>query len=369
MIGHTDYCMHFSDDKQVGRVYLKLAPVHGRAVLGLDTSSAPCPFGKRSSYRGGFAAKAMIDLRIKSATWEAPNIVSYELRSTDGSLLPEFTAGAHIDLKLPIGMTRSYSLLNQQGERERYVIAVQRDRTSRGGSKWIHQNLKPGEIVSVNGPRNNFKVDEEADKSVFIAGGIGITPMLSMTDRLKCLKKDWELVFCARTRNSTPFMERLQSDARVHFNFDRERGGTFLDIASVIASYGPRTHFYCCGPTSMLESFESATVHLPRQQVHIEYFSAAEPPATAGGFKIVLAKSGLEIDVVAGKTILEALNDAGIVIPYSCAEGVCGTCETTILEGIPDHRDRILTEAERAANNKMMICCSGAKSDRLVLDI
>jgi vanillate O-demethylase ferredoxin subunit len=284
-------------------------------------------------------------------------------------LLPEFSAGAHIDLKLPIGMMRSYSLLNPPAERDRYVIAVQRDRASRGGSKWIHQNLRPGEIVPVTGPRNNFKLHEGATKSVLIAGGIGITPMLSMAERLKLLQSDWELIFCARTRNSTPFVERLQSDPRVRFNFDRERGGTMLDISTVIDSYGAGTHFYCCGPVPMLEAFEAATAHLPREQVHVEYFTATEPPATAGGFKVVLTKTGLEIDVLAGKTILDALNDAGIVTPHSCAEGVCGTCETSVLEGIPDHRDRILTDAERATNKKMMICCSGSKTERLVLDL
>jgi len=311
----------------------------------------------------------MLDLRIKSATWEAPNIVSYELRSTDGSLLPEFTAGAHIDLKLPIGMMRSYSLLNPQDERHRYVIAVQRDRASRGGSKWIHQNLRPGEIVSVAGPRNNFRLREDASKSVLIAGGIGITPILSMAERLKLLQRDWELIFCARTRNSTPFVERLQSDPQVRFNFDRERGGTMLDMSAMVGSYDAGTHFYCCGPVSMLEAFEAATAHLPREQIHVEYFTAAEPPATTGGFKVVLTKTGREIDVVPGKTILDALNDAGIITPYSCAEGVCGTCETFVLEGIPDHRDRILTDAEKAANTKMMICCSGSKTERLVLDL
>jgi ferredoxin-NADP reductase len=311
----------------------------------------------------------MLDLRIKSATWEAPDIISYELRSTDGSLLPEFTAGAHIELKLPTGVMRSYSLLNSQCERDRYVIAVQKDRMSRGGSKWIHQNLRAGEMLSVSGPRNNFRLHEEADKSVLIAGGIGITPMLSMVERLKFLKKDWVLIFCARARNSAPFVERLQCDARVRFNFDMEQGGTMLDMATLVASYGVHAHFYCCGPLSMLDAFEAAAAHLPREQVHVEYFTAAEPPATAGGFKVILAKSGREIDVLPGKTILDALNDAGIVTPYSCAEGVCGTCETFVLEGIPDHRDQILTEAEKTSNRKMMICCSGSKSGRLVLDL
>ncbi|WJR76858.1 PDR/VanB family oxidoreductase [Bradyrhizobium sp. NP1] len=325
--------------------------------------------GGEPTQEAALPQQLMLDLRVKSTTWEAPNIISYELRSTDGSSLPEFTAGAHIDLKLPTGVMRSYSLLNPQGERDRYIIAVQKDRMSRGGSKWIHQNLRAGEVLSTSGPRNNFRLLEEADKSVLIAGGIGITPMLSMVERLKFLKKDWELFFCARTRNSTPFVEKLQSDARVRFNFDRERGGSMLDMATLISSYDLHTHFYCCGPLSMLEAFETATAHLPREQVHVEYFTAAEPPATAGGFKVVLAKSGREIDVPPGKTILDALNDAGIVTPYSCAEGVCGTCETFVLEGIPDHRDRILTEAEKTSNKKMMICCSGSKSERLVLNL
>ncbi|MGH9697567.1 MAG: ferredoxin reductase, partial [Bryobacteraceae bacterium] len=149
----------------------------------------------------------MLNLRIKAAVWEAPNIISYDLRPTDGKDLPEFTAGAHIDIKLPGDMMRSYSLTNSQSERHRYVIAVQKDRESRGGSKWIIHNFRPGEILSVNEPRNNFKLDETAEKSVFIAGGIGITPMLSMIDRLNTLGKKWELIFCSRTRNSAPFLE------------------------------------------------------------------------------------------------------------------------------------------------------------------
>jgi ferredoxin-NADP reductase len=311
----------------------------------------------------------MTELRIKSATWEAPNIISYELRSVDGSPLPEFSAGAHIDLKLPTGMTRSYSLLNSQCERDRYVIAVQKDRASRGGSSWIHENLKVGDALPVSDPRNNFRLDEEADKTVLIAGGIGITPMLSMIERLKSLKKDWQLVFCARTRESAPFVKDLESDERVRFNFDGEPGGTMIDMSVLIASHGVESHFYCCGPLPMLEAFGSATGHLPRDKVHVEFFTAASPAATAGGFKVILAKSGREVDVQPGKTILDALNDAGIVTPYSCAEGVCGTCETVVLEGVPDHRDLVLTEAEKSSNKKMLICCSGSHSERLVLDL
>jgi tetrachlorobenzoquinone reductase len=311
----------------------------------------------------------MLNLRVKSTTWEAPNILSYELCSTDGKELPAFTAGAHIELKLPNGLMRSYSLINSQSERHRYVIAVQKDRMSRGGSKWIHQNLRAGELLAINGPRNNFALDETSEKSIFIAGGIGVTPMLSMIERLSALGREWELIYCSRTRNSTPFVELLEKNSRTRFNFDQERGGTMLDIAAVVKATPASGHLYCCGPAPMLEAFEQATKDLARKQVHVEYFTATEPPATEGGFKVVLAKSGREVVVPAGKTILGALSDAGIDIPYSCAEGVCGTCETKVLEGVPDHRDRILTEAERASNRKMMICCSGSKSEKLVLDL
>lgn len=309
-------------------------------------------------------------LRVRSATWEAPNIVSYELRPLEGGELPAFTAGAHIDLTLPNGLIRSYSLVNAQAERHRYVIAVQKDRASRGGSKWVHENFRPGDILTVNGPRNNFALNEAAAKSIFIAGGIGITPIISMTERLSALKRDWELVYCARKRGDTAFAQELEKlGARVRFNFDEEPGGKMLDIAAVVRAAPADAHLYCCGPLPMLNAFEAATAALPRERVHVEYFTAKEPPAVGGGFKVVLAKSGKEFNVPPGKTILDTLLDAGLDIPYSCMEGVCGTCETKVLEGTPDHRDLILTEDEHAAGKSMMICCSGSKSETLVLDL
>lgn len=311
----------------------------------------------------------MLNLRIKAAVWEAPNIISYELHSATGAELPGFTAGAHIDIKLPNGMVRSYSLTNSQSERNRYLICVQKDRESRGGSKWIHQNFRPGEILSVAEPRNNFELDETAEKSIFIAGGIGITPMLSMIERLESVGRDWELIFCARTRNTTPFLRVLEKNPRVRLNFDREPGAEMLDIAAVVQATPANHHLYCCGPLTMLEAFEQAAKDRARETVHVEYFTAKDPPATEGGFTVVLAKSGKQVVIPAGKTILSALTDAGFDIAHSCTEGICGTCETKVLEGIPDHRDRILTEAERAANKKMMICCSGCKGERLVLDL
>lgn len=311
----------------------------------------------------------MLQLRVKSSTWEAPNVLSYELRSIDGAELPPFTAGAHIDLALPNGLVRSYSLINPQSERHRYVIAVQKELQGRGASKWIHQNLRPGEILQVDGPRNHFALDETAEHSFFIAGGIGITPILCMIRRLEELQRPWELFYCARARARTPFVDLLETDPRVHFTFDREPGARMLDISAVVRTAPSGAHLYCCGPESMLKAFEQATKDLQPQRVHVEYFTATEAAATYGGFTVILARSGEEIAVPAGKTILQALNDAGVNVPHSCSEGVCGTCETRVLDGIPDHRDRILTPAEQAANTKMLVCCSGSKTERLVLDL
>ncbi len=308
-------------------------------------------------------------LRIKSIAWEAPDILSYELRPVDGTALPPFTAGAHIDLSLPNGLVRSYSLVNPQSERHRYVIAVQKDRGSRGGSNWVHERFRAGDLLVVNGPRNNFALEESAEKSVFIAGGIGITPILSMIVRLGAIGRDWELIYCSRTRAGTPFLETLGALPRVRFNFDQEPGGKMLDIAGAVRAAPANAHLYCCGPVPMLDAFEKATKDLPRERVHVEYFTAKEQPALEGGFTVVLAKSKREVAVPPGKTILEALRDAGLDIPHSCTEGICGTCETRVLNGVPDHRDLILTEGERASNKTMMVCCSGSKSEKLVLDL
>jgi len=187
------------------------------------------------------------------------------------------------------------------------------------------------------------------------------------------LKRSWELHYSARTHQTMAFLEPIAAlqaahPGRVRLNFDGEAGGQPLDLAALVARAAVDAHLYCCGPTGMLESFEQATQQRPRDHVHVEYFSAKEAPAADGGFTVTLAKSGVSIVVKAGETILDALRGAGIDAPFSCAEGVCGTCEMRVLEGTPDHRDMVLTDAERAANKSMMICCSGSKSETLVLD-
>jgi vanillate O-demethylase ferredoxin subunit len=335
--------------------------------MAADVAAETIDQAASSVSRASTHVSSVMQLMVKAAIFETPNIFSYDLRAPSAGELPPFTAGAHIDLMLPNGLTRSYSLLNDQAERHRYVIGVQNDLNSRGGSRWIHEHLRPGNVISVTAPRNNFALDESAEKSVFIAGGIGITPILSMVSRLGSLNRHWELFYCARTRVDAAFLDRIDKSAKL--NFDGEPGGRMLDIPAVVAAAGPDAHLYCCGPESMLAAFEAATAQLPRHQVHVERFRSTEAAATEGGFTIVLAQSGKEIFVSAGKTILDAVLEAGIDFPYSCTEGVCGTCEVAVLEGIPDHRDMILTEREHAANRSMMICCSGSKSSRLVLDI
>ncbi len=313
-------------------------------------------------------------LRVRALTWEAEDILGVELVPAEPGLrLPAVDAGAHIDLHLGNGLLRSYSLLNP-GEQQRYCIAVQRDAASRGGSRWVHEQLRPGQVIAVSAPRNNFALDEGAALSVLLAGGIGITPLLAMARRLTALGRPWRLHHATRTRARAAFADTLraladQAGAAVAFCHDQEPGGQALDIAAVVRALPPDAHVYCCGPLGMLQAFEQATHGLPRERVHVEYFAAKEAPATAGGFTVQLRRSGRTVPVAAGQTILDSLIAAGVEPPWSCREGVCGTCETRVLDGVPDHRDLVLTEAEQAKNDRMMVCCSGARSATLVLDL
>jgi ferredoxin-NADP reductase len=313
-------------------------------------------------------------VRVKRISFEAESINSYELISPDGGDLPPFTAGSHIDLHLPNGMIRSYSLVNDQKERHRYVIAVSNDAASRGGSKLIHETVRAGDIITISHPRNNFALHEVARHSVLIAGGIGITPLVSMIRRLEALGCSWELFYAARTRPAAAFLDELKAfrpDAHpnLHLTFDQEPDARTIDLPAIVRAAPRDAHLYCCGPVPMLEAFEAATADRPSGHVHVEYFKAREKPAAEGGFEVKLVRSNQTIAVQAGQTILDALLAAGVSANYACTEGVCGTCETKVLGGMPDHRDLFLSKEEQEANKTIMICCSGSKSSTLVLDI
>lgn len=321
------------------------------------------------------ASSETIQVRVKAMSWEAEGILGFELRPMPPRKeLPPFTAGAHIDVHLPNGTIRSYSLLNAQDERHRYLIAVNKDAASRGGSRYLHETLRVGDTLAISAPRNNFALDESAPHTVLVAGGIGITPLTGMIERLRALGKPWRLHYAARTRQHCAFVDRLQAlrdseGADVHFSFDKEPGGKMLDIPGIVAALPPGAHIYCCGPLPMLDAFEQATQALPAERVHVEYFAAREAAANEGGFTVELARAKRTLSIAPGHTILDSLIEIGIEPPYSCREGICGTCEVAVLDGTPDHRDLVLSAAEKAEGKRMMICCSGSKSQKLVLDL
>jgi tetrachlorobenzoquinone reductase len=315
---------------------------------------------------------APLKVLLKSITFEADRINSYTLQAMDGGPLPVFTAGAHIDLHLRPDLIRSYSLTNDPAERERYVIAVKHEADGRGGSAFVHNRLKVGDVLSISAPRNNFAFDEGDHASIFIAGGIGVTPILSMLRRANALGRRWTLHYASRTQRDAAFLQDIRGLANgneINAVFDHEAGGVTLDLATIAAAASDGTHLYCCGPLPMLEAFKAATRSKPSRIVHLEYFSTDQEAATDGGFEVRLAKSGRSIPIAPGKTILATLLEAGIPVSYACNEGTCGTCETRVIDGIPDHRDVYLTDDEHAGNKQIMICCSGSKTPLLVLDL
>jgi len=308
--------------------------------------------------------------RVQSMRFEAEGIVSVELVSPTGDALPAFAAGAHIDLHLPNGIVRSYSLCNSPQERQRYVIGVLHDRGSRGGSRYVHEQLRVGATIPIGAPRNNFPLDETAPHTVLVAGGIGITPIFGMLNELRRLGRSVELLYCARSRHEAAFVSALPPDVVVRTHFDAD-AGCAPDLRASLAGVQADSHLYCCGPTPMLAAFEDACASLGLPHVHIERFAPAEPVVAMQGseYECQLARSQKLLLVPAGKSLLDALLEAGVDVDHSCREGVCGSCETSVLDGVPDHRDGVLTKAERESGATMMVCVSGCKGRRLVLDL
>jgi ferredoxin-NADP reductase len=313
-----------------------------------------------------------LQVRLRQIRLEAETIVSFEFAGIDGAALPAFTAGAHIDLYLPGEKIRSYSLLNDPSEVHRYVIAVQKEQEGRGGSAWMHNSPRVGDSLTISAPVNDFPLSEAASASVFLVGGIGITPVLSMLSRLNRLGRPWALHYGSRSEDHAAFAARLRGverqNGKVDFYFG-EGGGGRMDVARIVKEAAADAHLYCCGPRRMIDDFLAACADRPPSHVHYERFAAGQQIATDGGFNVVLKRSLRSITVPAGKTILDALLDSGVSVPYACTAGVCGTCRTSVLEGEPEHRDDYLTDEEKLENRDIMICCSGSKSKTLVLDL
>ena len=308
-------------------------------------------------------------VRVQSIRYGTHDTCLYELQPADGRRLPPSRPGAHVALHLPSGCVRQYSLLHPDEAPGSYLIGVKRDAASRGGSQYLHEQLRVGQLLPMELPRNNFPLREDAEHSLLLAGGIGITPLLCMWRRLKDLGRPVQLVYSCRTRRDALFLDTLEGQAGVVLRFDDEHGGAFLDIPSLLAGLPRQAHVYCCGPAPMLKSFVSATSAWPAEQVHLESFAPLQEASLSGGFMLKLARSGRVVTVSAGQSVLEALRASGVATASSCEEGICGACEVRVLGGVPDHRDSVLSPGEQDANDRMMICCSGSKTPELVLDL
>lgn len=312
-----------------------------------------------------------LDLKLTSIVLGSDSVNLYSFAPVGGGTLPPAEPGAHITLLLPDGMERQYSLMNIGQAPRYYQIGVKRELNSRGGSAYLHDQLRVGMVIPVRPPENHFPLVEDADDYILIGGGIGITPIYAMAQKLTALDRRFRLFYTARCRSDAILLDEIASWPNAELRFDDECGGQPFPLAETVGRAGSGTHLYCCGPGPMLEAFEAAgkAAGVSEDRIHVEYFAAKHEAATDHTFVVELARSKKELVVPKGKTILEVLIASGIYVSHSCSEGVCGACETTVLAGRPDHRDAILNEQEREANETMMICCSGSLSDRLVLDI
>lgn len=311
-------------------------------------------------------SEGLVTVRVAAMRLESADVVSIELRGIDEHALLPTSPGSHVDVRFPNGLTRPYSVVI--GEEQVYVVAVKRESGSQGASAYVHDRLRIGDVVQVSAPRNHFSLADNAEPSLLIAGGIGITPLLSMAWALERAGRPWRLYYTARDAVAAPFVRELrQLGDRVRLHSSRSEGR--IDLAALVADTEPGTHFYCCGPAGMLDAFAEATQNVDSAHVHMERFGVSAPPADSGSFEVRLAQSGRRVRVDPEVSLLDALLRAGVDINYSCRQGICGSCEVRVLEGIPEHRDEILTEAERASNKTMMLCCSRACSPTLVLDL
>lgn len=316
-----------------------------------------------------------LHVRVARKTVEARDICSFELVDVGGGALPAFSAGSHIDVQLPNGLTRQYSLCNDPRESHRYLIGVLKDAATRGGSLAMHELVKEGDVLAISTPKNHFALAHDARRSVLLAGGIGVTPILCMAERLAIAGEAFEMHYCTRSQERMAFRDRILRSgfaADVQFHFDDGVAEQKLDVAALLATPQPSVHVYVCGPKGFMDAVLGAArgAGWPEAQLHYEFFSAAPVKSEAdGSFEVKLASSGRIVAVPKDKSVVQALAEVGVEIITSCEQGVCGTCLTRVLEGEPDHRDLFLTREEQAANDQFTPCCSRSKSPLLVLDV
>ena len=319
-------------------------------------------------------AKETQTLEVASIRQETPDIKIMELVSSDGGDLPAITAGAHIDVFTGVDKQCSYSIASDPTDRRRYVIGVLREAESRGGSIWMHEEVKEGDTLKVTLPINNFPLQEDAAEHILIAGGIGISPVLAMGYRLRDLGAKFTLHYCTRSPEQTAFIGEVDEVFRQNVVYHHDCGDITrgIDLNRVLSDRPEGAHLYVCGPAGLMDAAVAASAQWPTDSIHREYFSAVktEKKWKNEAFEISLARHKKILTVPANKTILEVVREAGISIDSSCEDGLCSTCRTTLLNGNAEHRDAVLSEKEKNENRTIMICVSRAKGgERLVLDM
>lgn len=327
----------------------------------------PVRIGEPSAHA---SARTLVVERVEPA---AHGIVMLTLASPDGKALPRWAPGAHIDIECgDTGLSRQYSLCGDPADASRLRIAVLRETDGRGGSAWVHDNVKPGQRLRVRGPRNHFRLDESAAKVILVAGGIGITPISAMARRAQALGIDYALHYSGRTRAGMAMLAELAAlhGDRLHLHISEE--GSRNDFGALLAQPDADTQIYACGPERLLDALQQACAHWPQDALRVEHFHSTLgtlDPEREHAFEAELKDSGLVVTVRADQTLLAALRAANIDVQSDCEEGLCGSCEVSVLAGDIDHRDVVLTRAEREANRKMMSCCSRACGQRIVLEL
>lgn len=307
-------------------------------------------------------------LVVRTKKMLTDEIVLLTLGSVDGSSLPTWTPGSHIDLILPNGLIRQYSLCGDTLDTDSWQVAVLRDHHSRGGSQFIHDQLGEGDRLWVTGPRNHFAL-VDADSYLFLAGGIGVTPLVPMAAAAERAGVEWSMIYCARNRDAMAFLPSLRDrfGERIIAHADDESG--LFDLAAHFRNRDDEVHVYVCGPTPFLEAALAATAHRAEGSVHFERFAALEPTTENVAFEVELAATGTILNVPADKSVLEVLKENGVPVLSSCTEGTCGTCEVAVIDGTIDHRDTVLSSEEQDSGEMMMVCVSRCRSGKLILDL
>ena len=318
-----------------------------------------------------------LNVRVQAVVYQTVDIKSYVLVDPQGAALPEFSAGAHIDVHLQNGLIRQYSLCGSSLDRYVYKIGVLKEKSGAGGSEFMHECVQVGQLLEISEPKHMFRLNAQADRHLLVAGGIGVTPILSMLHILEREQSDYIFHYCTRAAESTAFrsdIDALVRHGKVYMHFDGGNPAHGLNLRETLKQHTVGTHLYCCGPKGMMEAVKSASNHWPDGTVHFEYFSQ-ESLSTVGDdqiasrkdFQIQIASTGEMMTVPASKSIVDVLRENGVFVDTSCEEGYCGTCLTRYLAGEPEHRDEVLDDEDH--EDYVLICCARSYSEVLVLDL